>query len=322
MKLLIHFFLVCSCCIAASQKTPADFGFKELTYFYKNTTVKVIVSSKKGEENQKKPLMLYCQGSLPQPVLKYDSRGLYGVFPFDSIFQDKYHVAVMGKPGVPIIADAKDLGTNMGWYPDGKVTDEYRKYNNLDYYTGRNNYILKLLLKEPWVEHDGIVLVSHSEGTYVATKMAANKKVAALILSSGNPYGRILSILAQDRYTGNDEHTLDYWKATVENSSDDATNGQADSYKTTFSFSQPVAEDLLKLKIPILYCYGTKDRSAPYNDLFRTEAIRLQKNNITFLAYRNLEHNYFPVDGNMKPDYNTYNWPKIAADWYTWLESL
>lgn len=313
--------LICTISCFA-QKTPADFGYREFKYNYKGTDVTVVVSSKKGEEDTKKPIMLYCQGSLPQPVLKYDHRGLYGVFPFgEDTFQDNYHVVIIGKPGVPVIADVKELDSNYSFYTDGTATNDYKVNNNLKYYLGRNNFIIEKLLKEPWAAKNGLVVVSHSEGTYVAAKMAAtNKKVTKIILSSANPYGRILSILAQDRFTGNDETTIDYWKEIVADKNNAEINGKSDSYKTTYSFSEPIAEDLLNLKIPVLFCYGTKDWSAPYNDLLQTEAIRRGNRYITFLAYRGLGHNYFPVDEKMKADFNIYNWTKTGADWKAWLE--
>ncbi len=320
MKITVVLLLF-SICVSA-QKTPADFGYKELTYQYNNEQVKVLVRSKPGDENIKKPVMLYCQGSLPQPVLKYDHRGLYGVFPWgDDTFLDEYHLVVIGKPGVPIIADATTLGDNYSYYPNGEMSAEYRKNNHLDYYVGRNIYVLDRLLKEPWVGK-GLVVVAHSEGTYVGAKMAAkDKRITNLILSSGNPYGRILSIMAQDRYTGNDEQIVEYWRSIVADKDNSNSAGQNDSFKTTYSFSQPIVEELLGLKIPVLFCYGTKDWSAPYNDLFQSEAIRLGNKYITFIAYRGLEHNYFPVDEKLQPDHTIYNWTKTGADWQAWLQT-
>lgn len=47
---------------------------------------------------------------MPQPLLKYDETGLYGTFPFDANdFLDEFHVVIVGKPGVPVISNVKDL---------------------------------------------------------------------------------------------------------------------------------------------------------------------------------------------------------------------
>ena len=322
MQLRCLFILLLVFCNAYSQKKPEDFGYRLIEMPYKDEQVKILVRSKPGDENKPKPLFFFCQGSMAQPILKYDHRGLWGVVPFDEeSFLENYHIIIVGKPGIPVIADAAQLGPNYIWQENGKVPVAYSQNNYLGYYTERNLKVLEKLVKQPWVLNKRFVIAGHSEGTYVAAKMAsANKKTAALILSSGNPYGRILSILAQDRYTGNDEHTLEYWENIVAEKEETESNGVSDSYKTTYSFSVPVAQDILSLKIPVLYCYGTKDWSAPYNDLLQSETIRLGIKNITFLTYRGLEHNYFPVDDKLQPDHNIYNWTTVGKDWLAWLQ--
>ena len=92
------------------QKKPEDFGYRHLTFTYKKLTVDVLIQSKEREENIQKPLFFWCQGSMPQPLLKYDETGLYGTFPFDvNDFLTDYHLIIVGKPGVPVISDVKDL---------------------------------------------------------------------------------------------------------------------------------------------------------------------------------------------------------------------
>lgn len=308
--------------VGFAQKAPEDFGYRQVTYTYNNEEVFVIVRSKINEEHVKKPLLFFCQGSLPQPVIKYDDSGCYGVFPFsETTFLDDYHLVIVGKPGVPVIADVKNLTGNYCWLDGDKMPNDYAKNNHLDYYVDRNNYVIKKLLKETWATDKGFIVAGHSEGSYVAAKMAyTNSKIEKLIYSGGNPYGRIVSILSENRYKGTDETTLDYWKSVVENKDDDSTT-PGDNDKTTYSFSKPANDDLNKLKIPVLVSYGTKDWSAPYNDLFQVDIIRSKKKNFKFLTYRGLEHNYFPVDDKMNPDFDTYNWDKVGADWLIWLKS-
>ena len=53
----------------AQPKTPEDFGFRHLQTLYKGDVVDILIKSKKGEEQKKKPLLLFCQGSLPIPLL-------------------------------------------------------------------------------------------------------------------------------------------------------------------------------------------------------------------------------------------------------------
>lgn len=95
---------------------------------------------------------------------------------------------------------------------------------------------------------------------------------------------------------------------------------QGDTYMATYEFSQPPIEYLEKLHIPILVAYGTKDWSAAFNDYLRTDVARKKKDNFTFKAYIGAEHNFFPVLADGKPNYDIYNWDKVALDWYQWLK--
>lgn len=320
MRILVLFMLLSIS--VSSQKKPEDFGWRQIDIPYKNSVVKVIVRSKAGEETKPKPIFFWCQGSMPQPLIKYEDDGVYGILPFnEKDFLDDYHIVIVSKPGVPVAAHTSTLSKSLSYLENGNFSKEYAENNHLAYYVERNNFIVKMLLKQPWALKSGLVAAGHSEGTYIAAKMAAtNKNVTKLIYSGGNPYGRILSILAQDRYKSSDTTTIDYWKGVVADKKDIATEGNSDSNKTTYSFSVPIVEDLLKLKIPVLCSYGTKDWSTPYNDLLQTEAIRTGNKNITFLTYHNTEHNYFPVDDKMQPDHNIYNWEKVGSDWAKWLK--
>lgn len=313
-----------------SQKIPEDFGYRHIAMKYQDDPVDIIVISKKGEEKIAKPIFFFCQGSLPQPVVKYDEKGLYGTLPFDeNPFLEAYHIVIVGKPFIPIISDVNKLGKDYMYLKD--IEKEippkgYTERNYLDYYVFRNNFVLKQLAKERWVKNKKLVVAGHSEGSSVAAKMTSiNKKITHLIYSGGNPYGRIMNILAQSRSFDSDsvdegKNTIEHWKKVVAHSNDtNLTDG--DTYKTTYSFSLPQKENLIRLNIPVLVSYGTKDWSAPFNDLFQIEAIREKKNNCTFKSYLNLEHNYFPINVDGTVNYEVYNWDKIAADWLNWLNN-
>jgi len=311
-----------------SQRIPEDFGYKHLSYKYQDDKVDLIVISKKGEEKIAKPLFFFCQGSLPRPVVIYNEKGLFDTLPFNETeFLEDFHIIIIAKPSIPIIADANTLGRDFMYLKD-KIKEippkGYIERNYLDYYVFRNNFILKQLFKERWVKTSKLVVTGHSEGSTIASKMASvNKKITHLIYSGGNPFGRIMNVLAQSRFNENDaiqngNSTIEYWKNTVENANTINFDG-GDTYKATYSFSLPQRDNLVQMKIPVLITYGTKDWSAPYNDLFQIETIRDKRQNFSFIGYTNLEHNFFPVNEKMEPDYETENWDKVAKDWLEWL---
>ncbi|MFA6334376.1 MAG: acyl-CoA thioester hydrolase/BAAT C-terminal domain-containing protein [Bacteroidales bacterium] len=315
--------------ILGQTKSAKDFGFHHLQFNYKSDKVDILIKSKKGEENKKKPLFFFCQGSLPKPLIKYDGQIVYGVFPFNSDSLAKnYHLVIVGKPYIPLISDVKTLGNNFNCIDSitGVFPEKYSERNLLEYYVDRNIQIIKFLQKQKWVSNKQLVVAGHSEGSTVAAKMASTSPmVTHLIYSGGNPMGRIMSIIQQSRANETDtdstryaEDEIKYWQSVVANkTSMDASQG--DTHKATYQFSQPPIEYLEKLKIPVLICYGTKDWSAPYNDFLRVDVIRKKKKNFQFNPYIGTEHNYFPLSADNKPNYEIFNWDKVASDWLKWL---
>lgn len=316
--------------IFAQIKKAEDFGYRHIKTSYKGDNLDILIKSKKGEELKKKPIFLFCQGSLPQPLIKYDEKGPYGVFPFktDSLEQD-FHLVIIGKPNIPLTADIKTLSRN-NCYEDSITHQTPKKYsdrNYLDYYVNRNLKAIELLQQLPYVSKNKLVVAGHSEGSTIAAKLATkSRKITHLIYASGNPLGRILSIIEQDRINETDtentrfaENDFEYWQEVVENKNNlDYTN--ADTFKATYDFSTPPIQYLEQLTIPILVCYGTKDYSSPFNDYLRTEMIRQIKKNFTFKAYIGLEHNFFPLTATGQPNYDLFNWDKVAIEWWQWTK--
>lgn len=331
MKWLIYLFVFLISGLGLAQKTKAeDFGFRQLKIIFKGDTVNLLIKSKKGEEQKRKPIFLFCQGSMPRPLIVTDGDKTYSVFPFktDSLEKD-YHLIIIKKPGVPLIEAANTLGENFMYLDPqtGKIPKAYSSRNLLDYYVERNLKVLDELEKLPFVDRSKLVVAGHSEGSTIAAKMGTkSKKITHLIYASGNPFGRIMSMIGQDRNTESDadsarfaEYELDYWKEVVGDKSNlDDSNG--DTYKATYDFSIPPIQYLKKLKIPVLVCYGTKDWSCPFNDYLRVEMLRQNKINFTYKAYIGLEHNFFPLTPEGKINYDVFGWDKVANDWQSWLE--
>jgi len=101
------------------SKQLEDYGFRHLQTIYKGDTVEILIKSKKGEEQKKKPLFLFCQGSLPIPLIitykdSSGKTGIYNVFVFnpDSL-SNEYHLAIINKPCIPLMANQKSLNDDM-----------------------------------------------------------------------------------------------------------------------------------------------------------------------------------------------------------------
>ena len=75
-------------------------------------SVDVLLQSKKGEAKLRKPLLLWCQGSLPTPLILVEKGGPYRVFPFISpagadLLAATGHLVIIGKPGIALVADVE-----------------------------------------------------------------------------------------------------------------------------------------------------------------------------------------------------------------------
>ncbi|WP_324676899.1 alpha/beta hydrolase [Hymenobacter sp. GOD-10R] len=311
----------------AQQKTPADFGYQHIVIKYGKDTVDVLVLSKKGEERKKKPLFLFVQGSRPIPLIKYKGEATYGVFPFkpDAYLSD-FHLAIISKPGIPLVASVQELQPGFMWLDPKTKTfpAAYCQRNYLGYYVARNTAVLKYLAQQSWVESKSITIAGHSEGSTVVARMAAKPgPVAHVIYLSGNPLGRMMTIVAQQRTpadTTNDATEAEFrdWASVIATpDQNDCSTG--DSHKTTYSFSGQPLEYFRKASIPVFVGYGTRDAAALFNDYLRLEMIRAQKTNITFRAYPGLEHNFFGFK-NDAINYDNFNWDRVAQEFFAWIK--
>ena len=324
MKIQLLFFLLFFYFSLFSQ----NYEVRKLEANYKESKVEYLILSKIGENNKKKPIFFFCQGSLAQPIIKKENNAIYPILPFDeNIILDKFHIIIVSKPGIPLEENTKNLSSNYSYPKDELPPENYIVNNNLDYYYTRNNFLVKKILHESWVDPKNIIVAGHSEGSYIALKMAkTNRKITQLIYSGGNPLGRIMSIVNQDRKNPKEkeswfEEDLKFWKKVVANKNIKETNQENTSYYD-YSLSQNFTDDLLRLKIPVLVTYGTKDQNGIFNDYLNILTIKEKKNNFTFKAFFNCDHNFFPIDENSNPNYEVDNWAEVAKFWVKWLNDI
>ncbi|WP_460584320.1 alpha/beta hydrolase family protein [Hymenobacter arcticus] len=311
----------------AQPKTPADFGYRHLTMRYQRDTVDMLVLSKKGEELTRKPVLLFVQGSLPSPIIKYNKDGAYGVFPFevDGYLAD-YHLLIISKPGVPLVADVKTL-TPRYEYNDpktGQLPAAYCQRNYLEYYVARDAAVLRYLAHQPWVEAKNITAMGHSEGSTVVARLARRPgPLSRVVYLSGSPLGRMLTVIAGNRQEADSvgaENNFTYWKEVVADPKQNNCLGDTHLLVSSLSSTQTPLDNFRHSKIPVFVGYGTRDRSALLEDYLRLEMIRAGKTNLTFHAYPELEHNFFGFT-NGKVDQEKWNWDRVAHDFFAWMKA-
>ncbi len=289
----------------------------------------------------KKPLFLFCQGSLPLPLYfnyKKEGLSLFGGGLTNFNYQDiikSYHLVVISMPETPVIVDESQLNDSYWYYGDSKDKNipsiAYQKADYLDNYVDRAVAVLDYLSGKPWVDNSQLVVFGHSQGGHVASKLAYRyKKVSKLGLSGTNIFGRIDQDIRQakrdvqkgkiswQQAAQKIEQTYAFYK--------DANNPEKlknnPNLRSWQSFSQPAIDELLAFNKPIYLVFGTEDIVSELNDLVPLYFIKNQKSNLTIKRYYNQEHNYFEVQNDGRPDYNKPHWNEVMNGFLVWaLES-
>jgi pimeloyl-ACP methyl ester carboxylesterase len=282
-----------------------------------------------------KPTIVFCQGSLPIPlVINYSEKDKD--FSFLNIFDYKkiartYNIIVISMPFTPIEADDTHLNSQGAYIIDVNIEHSYHpKYlqaNYLEKYVERGNLVIKFLLQQKWVDKNRLFIVGHSQGAKLAAKIAfENKNISALGFLSGNPLGRVDQFIRQNRLLEQKgllssekaqeeiNKIYQWWDWINQHAGEPSKEGE-DSPQTTISFSKPVIDDLIKLTIPLYIAYGTEDIGASYCDLLPIDFIRVGKKNYKLVPYAGLDHNYMEM-GNI----DKCHWGEVIDDFISWLE--
>lgn len=301
----------------------------------KKDTIDFILIDTKLDEI--KPIFLFCQGSLPLPLfVKPEKEKMWmiggGITNFDlNEIKKKYHLIVISMPKTPVIVNEKNLNESYCYIPNPKQPDEFDKdYVKSDYlenYENRAEIVLKFLRKQNWVDNSKLIVAGHSQGSKVATLIALNnKQVTSLGLFGANPFGRI------------DQNIRDYRKSAESKQmtweeADERIEQTYEMFKDSYdekilienpnllawkSFSRPLINDWLKIKIPTYLAYGTNDIASDLCDLVPLFYIQNSKTNLTYKRYLNLEHNFFEVKENGRANYEKEHWKEVMNEFIKW----
>ena len=288
---------------------------------------------------EKKPVFLWCQGSLPRPLFcevnglgNYFMGGGISNFDYKSIAED-YHLVVISMPKTPVLAKEENLNHNYLYVPNSEFPNQFSNaYIEADYlenYVNRANIVLKFLKKQKWVCNEKLVVAGHSQGTKVATKISVqNKRVTHLGLFSANPFGRVGESIREARLDAQlgkiswekaDSIMNDNYEFYEEVNTMDSmiTNP---GYKAWQSFSETFYDDWLILDIPIYLGYGTEDRTADLCDIMPLFFIEKGKTNLTLKRYLGLEHNFFELTDEGNVNYQKPHYDEVMEAFMNWLE--
>ena len=293
--------------------------------------------------NKKKPIFLWCQGSLPQPLFGeifnrnnewvfYFQGGGIANFNYSEIVKN-YHLVVISMPHTPTIVSRENLSKQFLYVPDlskpRELSEEYIEADYLENYVSRGNKVLEFLATKDWVNTDELVVAGASQGSKVATKIATcNPNVTHLGLFSPNPFGRIDQFVRQPRLDAQlgkiswakadslMQQQYDFFKK-ANNPDSLKADPRLKAWKT---FSEPLYDDWLNLDIPIYLAYGTEDRTSDLCDIIPLFFISANKDNLTLKRYLHLEHNFFEVEEDGRTNYEKAHWNNVMMEFMNWID--
>ncbi|MBL1408440.1 alpha/beta hydrolase family protein [Sphingobacterium faecale] len=335
IKTILVFSVMCLSYIGFSQnKRIINEEATSYTLGTGSDSITFIVIDKDIKE--KKPVFLWCQGSLPLPLyINFEKEGLWmmagGISNFD--YQEivkYYHLVVVSMPYTPLIVEQKEVNDSYWYFGNSgdrnTPTLEFQKGDYLENYTNRAIKVLDFLKKQNWVDNSKLIVAGHSQGSKVALDLALKyKRVSKLGLFGFNSFGRIDQLIRQARKDAENKNIS--WEEAdkkierlyqfYRDANEIQKRKENPDLIAWHSFSTPTIERLVKIDKPIYLAYGTADIVSDLCDLIPLYFIREQKDNLTYKRYSNLEHNFFEVNEG-KVDHEKPHWKKVMATFVEW----
>jgi len=287
--------------------------------------------------NEKKPVFLFCQGSLPIPLfIRINNDFVFmfggGISNFDKeTIKKHYHLVVISMPKTPFYSEISHLTQSLCYIPDTSKKEEFRidylKSDYLENYVNRANIVLNYLQNQEWVDNSKLIVGGHSQGAIVATALAyTNKKITHLGVFAYNPNGRIDQMIREERkYVEKGMKTWEeankgiaYWNNFWESVNNPETLAQQPQLIAWKSFSKPTINKFTSIEIPIFLSYGTEDITSDLCDLIPLKFIEKGKTNLTLNRKIGLGHNFFEVDEKGRPNHKKGHWIETMNEFINW----
>lgn len=283
--------------------------------------------------NVKKPILLFCQGSMPVPL--FVDVGNDRILPlplgnFDlEAMRKYYHVVVISMPKTPVIPIYEELSDQyfyIGNTGSKNPTEEFNLADYIENYVRRANVVLDFLNKKQFVDTSKLVVFGHSQGSRIAVALAdSNEEITHLGLFGYSYEPRIMEGLRKIRVRAEkgeitweeaDSLQANRYEFYRKVHTDDSL--KARSQLTSWrSFSKSSIHELAGLKIPVYIANGSEDIGCVNTDMIPLYFIEHGKTNYAIRRYPGLEHNFFPVVDGM-PDYKDGKWVNVINAFIEW----
>lgn len=284
----------------------------------------------------KKPTLLFCQGSLPIPlIIQYENRWYqFSCFNFDyRKVSEKYNLIAVSMPHVPSVVNDTELNPD-GTYPrlPKPFGAAYRQDNYLEKYVQRANQVIHYILSQSWADSDSLYVIGHSQGATIGVGIAqTNENVKGLAYLSGDPDGRFAQkiknarkLVYQRKITPLEarqqlNELYDWWRDICSGEQEEGNTG--DLPHTWESFSRPMREALVHLKIPLFMAYGTEDIAASGCELMPIYFELNGKTDYMIYPVIGCGHNFEEFTDSGQSDYGKMHWQEVIDRFIQYIET-
>lgn len=298
--------------------TSKDLGFKKYSFTdEKLGTVDYYVTLHNIQKE--KPLFVFIQGSTPLPLYSLIQKpdGSSQISTSITIdpqkLSEKYHVAILSKPGVPFI-DSLKATSSRDFRKKYKTPKAYEEKLSLEWRVDATSKAINLLLEELPVLDKKVYVMGYSEGGQVVPKLALmNKNIHKIANIVGGGLNQFYDLILENRIkaqmgkisSAKAQQNIDslylIFEDIYKNPLSTKKKFWGDTYLRWSSFcSDSQLEDMTKLDIPILMITAGKDTNAPILglDYVKLEFLRLGKTNLTYKVFPNCDHYFYDVVEN------------------------
>jgi dienelactone hydrolase len=208
------------------------------------------------------PLVVSILGSgADSNFILRDGRILDGHRALRAIFAGRAHVLIVEKPGVSFCEHPKRMGTSDG------ASDEFRREYTLDRWAEAVTAAVRASRTLPFIDPARILVLGHSEGGLVASRVAAmNPFVTHIASLAGGGPTRLFSMVelarAGDLPDEREAKLLADWAAVMHDPDSTSKDFQGHPHRAWTSFAKSSCmEELLRTKARIYIAQGTNDHN-------------------------------------------------------------
>ncbi len=330
--------------LTVGQYKPKIEAYQHKSIIMSNDTIHYHIYSK-GKVEDKKKILIFFQGSGGNPLfsisVKIDSlkvvengetknktqkiRMVCSSVPFDlDRIPNDYIFVLISKKGVPFLTEKENY----------EPSTTFLENESLDYRVWQGNEVIKEITKKLITNPRKVVIIGHSEGSDVVAKLGhINNNVTHIGFWAGGGntqyYDFALSIQkkVQNGIITQTEaiKSLDSLFAKIKAIENEPNNNEKQwlghSYRRWAQFSEPLIDNLLKIKKPIFVAVAGKDESVPVESslLIPIEFIRHKRDNLTFKIYPDYNHSFAIAPKNKNEDWS-FEFMNVFEDFMQWVE--